>query len=168
MPAYNKNLPYWARRPAFGSDRKEVAPPVLSKSTARILHFEYLAGLMTLFVGVMGQYMMASNMFSPHSHFLILVPIFAVVFQIPVFAVLLPVFCNQPLIPFPTYVRWCLYMSCCSVASALLFEFYHAFGLLPVRNATLFIIARIAMHLGWISFVPQIHYWFLRRKAHAS
>lgn len=166
MPGYNKALPYWARQPAFPCGEKKPLIAKMSKSTARILRFEYLAGIVSLLVAGVGQYMLSLDMF-PHPAPK-LVAISGFIFLLPIYAVWLPVFCNQPLLPFQTYVRWCFYASCCTVGATLLFEFYHALGLLPVRDANMFLIARSLMHLGWISFVPQLHYWILSRKQSTS
>jgi hypothetical protein len=166
MPGYNKDLPYWARTPAFLCGEKRPRIAKISKSAWRALNFECFVGVTGLVAGAGGQFGVAMDMFpAPVPKFM---PIFMFVFLLPVYAIWLPVFCNQPLLPFQTYIRWCFYMSCCSVGAALLFEFYYFLGLLPVRNATVFTIMRIIMHLGWISFVPQIHYWILSKKYPAS
>ena len=162
MPGYNKNLPYWARQPAYTCGEKRPLIAKMSKSASRALLFEFCAGIVALVAGAVGQYGVALDMFPVHGpKFLIF---FIFVFLLPVYAIWLPVFCNQPLLPFQTYVRWCLFMSCCSVGSSLLFEFFHLLGLLPIRSQTAFAVGRIMMHLSWISFIPQIHYWILYRR----
>jgi len=128
---------------------------------ARILFYEYFLGVFCLIAGGMGEYGVALAMFpTPGPWFL---NIFGFIFLLPVYAIWLPVFCNQPLLPFQTYVRWCFYMSCCSVGTDLLFEFSHALGMLPIYKESAFMYARIMMHLSWLSFIPQIHYWILYR-----
>jgi hypothetical protein len=166
MPGYNKDLPYWARFPAFpgGEGRSQIAK--ISEGTWFILFLEYKLGTQGLWAAGIGQGILAMDMFpNPVPAF---APIFVFVFLLPVFAIWLPVFCNQPLLPFQTYVRWCFYMSCCSVGSTLVFEFFHLLALLPIHSETGFVVGRIMMHLGWLSFIPQIHYRMLYRKYHPS
>lgn len=162
MPGYDKNLPYWARQPAFLCGEKRPRIAKISKSASRVLHFECFVGVIGLIAGGAGQSIIAMDMFPvPGPRFMF---IFMLIFMLPVCAVWLPVFCNQPLLPFQTYVRWCFYMSCCSVGAALFFEFFHVLGILPIYHETVFMTGRFVMHLSWLSFIPQIHYWILYRK----
>jgi hypothetical protein len=159
MQGYNKNLPYWARQPAFLCGEKRPRIAKISKSTWRALQFECLVGVLGLVAGGGGQALVAMDIFpAPGPRFIVFI------FLLPVYAIWLPVFCNQPLLPFQTYVRWCFYMSCCSVGAALLFEFFHVLGILPIHHETTFMTGRSMMHLSWLSFIPQIHYWILYRK----
>jgi len=123
---------------------------------------EYFAGILGLIAGAMGQYVIVMDMFPiPAPKF---TAVFGFIFLLPVFAIWLPVFCNQPLLPFQTYTKWCFYMSCCSVSTTLLFEFFHLLDILPICREMPFLVGRWMMHLSWLSFVPQIHYWNLYRK----
>jgi hypothetical protein len=164
MPARDQHLPYWSRRPACPSARQENPIPALSKTTVAVLKIEIFLGVLGLIAGVMAQMMMAVNMFPPQKSLAGLV-IGMSVFFTPLFATWLPVFCNQPLLSFRTYIQWCFYMSCCSVGTALLFEFYHFLGWLPIYFANLFLVARVVMHAGWLSLIPQLHFWILSRRS---